>query len=61
MAGAARAAGWTADEVPMSDGGEGLLLALGGAPQTTIGRRARSAPRSRPSGACWRGRPGASP
>jgi glycerate kinase len=30
IAGAARAAGWTADEVPMSDGGEGLLLALGG-------------------------------
>jgi glycerate kinase len=24
-AGAARAAGWTADEVPMSDAGEGLL------------------------------------
>jgi glycerate kinase len=30
-AGAARAAGWTADEVPMSDGGEGLLDTLGGA------------------------------
>ena len=29
-AGAARSAGWTADEVPMSDGGEGLLEALGG-------------------------------
>jgi glycerate 2-kinase len=29
-AGAARAAGWTADEVPMSDGGEGLLEAVGG-------------------------------
>jgi glycerate 2-kinase len=28
--------GWTADEVPMSDGGEGLLLALGGARMTTI-------------------------
>jgi glycerate kinase len=36
IAGAARAAGWTADEVPMSDGGEGLLLALGGAARTTI-------------------------
>jgi glycerate kinase len=36
MAGAARAAGWTADEVPMSDGGEGLLLAVGGARRTTI-------------------------
>jgi glycerate kinase len=35
IAGAARAAGWTADEVPMSDGGEGLLLALGGTAQTT--------------------------
>jgi glycerate kinase len=29
-AGAARRAGWTADEAPMSDGGEGLLHALGG-------------------------------
>ena len=29
-AGAAREAGWTADEAPMSDGGEGLLQALGG-------------------------------
>ncbi len=36
MAGAARAAGWTADEVPMSDGGEGLLLVLGGTPQTAV-------------------------
>jgi glycerate kinase len=35
MASAARAAGWTADEVPMSDGGEGLLLALGGTRHTT--------------------------
>ncbi len=35
-AGAARAAGWTADEVPMSDGGEGLLDALGGTPHTTV-------------------------
>ncbi len=35
-AGAARAAGWTADEVPMSDGGEGLLLALGGTARTTM-------------------------
>jgi glycerate 2-kinase len=32
---AARAAGWTADEVPMSDGGEGLLLALGGTRRTS--------------------------
>jgi glycerate kinase len=35
MATAAREAGWTADEVPMSDGGEGLLEALGGEPHTT--------------------------
>jgi glycerate 2-kinase len=36
VAGAARRAGWTADEIPMSDGGEGLLEALeavGGTPQ----------------------------
>jgi glycerate kinase len=33
VAGVARAAGWTADEVPMSDGGEGLLEALGGNPR----------------------------
>jgi len=32
---AARAAGWTADEVPMSDGGEGLLDALGGTARVT--------------------------
>ncbi|HEY6429600.1 MAG TPA: glycerate kinase, partial [Acidimicrobiales bacterium] len=32
---AAREGGWTADEVPMSDGGEGLLDALGGTPRTT--------------------------
>jgi glycerate kinase len=31
----ARQAGWTADEVPMSDGGEGLLDALGGTPHVT--------------------------
>jgi glycerate kinase len=30
VAGAAGLAGWTADEAPMSDGGEGLLEALGG-------------------------------
>jgi glycerate kinase len=34
-AGAARAAGWTADEAPMSDGGEGLLHALGGTRHVT--------------------------
>ncbi len=36
VAGAARAAGWTADEVPMSDGGEGLLDALGGTCHSAI-------------------------
>ena len=36
MADSARSAGWTADEVPMSDGGEGLLLVLGGTRQTTV-------------------------
>jgi glycerate 2-kinase len=35
IAGAARSLGWTADEVPMSDGGEGLLEALGGTPHFT--------------------------
>jgi glycerate 2-kinase len=35
IAGAARSAGWTADEVPMSDGGEGLLDVVGGVPQIT--------------------------
>ncbi|HEY3843629.1 MAG TPA: glycerate kinase [Acidimicrobiales bacterium] len=35
IAGAARAAGWTAMEIPMSDGGEGLLEALGGEIMTT--------------------------
>ena len=39
IAGAARAAGWTADEVPMSDGGEGLLDALGGDATRHDGRR----------------------
>jgi glycerate kinase len=30
---AAHGAGWSADQIPLSDGGEGLLEALGGAPQ----------------------------
>jgi glycerate 2-kinase len=34
-AGVARDAGWTADEVPLSDGGEGLLDACGGTPHRT--------------------------
>ena len=33
---AARQAGWTSDEVPMSDGGEGLLDAVGGEPRRAI-------------------------
>jgi len=32
---AARHGGWTADEVPLSDGGEGLLEAVGGEPRVT--------------------------
>jgi glycerate kinase len=36
VAAAARRAGWTADEVPMSDGGEGLLDALGGTARLTV-------------------------
>jgi glycerate kinase len=32
---AARAAGWRSTEVPMSDGGEGLLEAMGGTPHIT--------------------------
>ena len=49
-AGAARRAGWTADEVPMSDGGEGLLDALGGEPRhTTV-----TGPLGRPVDAEWR-------
>ena len=35
VAAAARRAGWTADEVPLSDGGEGLLEAVGGTPHFT--------------------------
>jgi glycerate 2-kinase len=35
MAGAARRAGWTASEVPMSDGGEGLLEVVRGTAHTT--------------------------
>ncbi|MGP0029173.1 MAG: glycerate kinase [Acidimicrobiales bacterium] len=35
IAEAARLSGWTAAEVPLSDGGEGLLDAIGGSPRTT--------------------------
>ena len=33
---AARTAGWRCDEVPLADGGEGILEALGGSPRTTL-------------------------
>jgi glycerate kinase len=36
IAAAAREAGWAADEVPMSDGGEGLLDALGGSVRAIV-------------------------
>jgi glycerate kinase len=36
MVATALAAGWTADPVPMSDGGEGLLEAVRGHPQETV-------------------------
>src|ERR671916_322460 len=36
IARAARAAGWECDEVPMADGGEGTLDALGGPNRTTL-------------------------
>jgi glycerate kinase len=57
MADAARQAGWTADEVPMSDGGEGLLEALGGDPRTTT----VPGPLGRPVDAAWRIRDGDDP
>lgn len=50
MAGAARHAGWTADEVPMSDGGEGLLEVLGGVSHTTT----VAGPLGQPVNAEWR-------
>jgi glycerate kinase len=49
-AGAARAAGWTADEVPLSDGGEGLLDAIGGDRRVTR----VTGPLGRPVDAEWR-------
>ncbi|HEY1734479.1 MAG TPA: glycerate kinase, partial [Acidimicrobiales bacterium] len=33
---AARAAGWSVDEVPLADGGEGLLDVVGGEPRSTV-------------------------
>ena len=50
---AARRAGWSADEIPMSDGGEGLLLAVGGTPQHT----SVPGPLGAPTEAEWRLRP----
>jgi glycerate kinase len=50
VAGAARGAGWTADEIPMSDGGEGLLQAVGGTRHATT----VSGPLGRPIEAEWR-------
>lgn len=56
---AARAAGWTADEAPMADGGEGTLDAVGGEVRhTTV-----SGPLGTPVDAEWRvvARPGLGP
>jgi glycerate kinase len=50
IADAARQSGWTADEVPMSDGGEGLLDSLGGVPHNTT----VAGPLGRPVEAEWR-------
>ncbi|HVX20308.1 MAG TPA: glycerate kinase [Acidimicrobiales bacterium] len=47
---AARAAGWTADEVPMADGGEGTLEVVGGAVHETV----VTGPLGRPVAAEWR-------
>jgi glycerate kinase len=50
VAAASREAGWTADEVPMSDGGEGLLDALGGSVRVTV----VAGPLGAPAEAEWR-------
>jgi len=47
---AAVAAGWECDEVPMADGGEGTLDALGGANRQTV----VTGPLGRPVEAAWR-------
>ncbi len=47
---AARRHGWSCDEVPLSDGGEGLLQAAGGASRRTVVR----GPLGRPVEAEWR-------
>jgi glycerate 2-kinase len=50
VAAAAARSGWTAEELPLSDGGEGLLDALGGARRTTT----VSGPLGEPTDAEWR-------
>jgi glycerate kinase len=50
VARAAGAAGWRCDEVPVADGGEGTLAALGGANRTTT----VTGPLGDPVGASWR-------
>jgi|ERR1700722_6792236 len=50
VAAAARAAGWTSDEIPLSDGGEGLLDAFGGSVRTAV----VSGPLGQPTEAEWR-------
>lgn len=50
IARAASAAGWRCDEVPLADGGEGTLDALGGANRTTT----VTGPLGAPVGAGWR-------
>lgn len=47
---AARTAGWDCDEVPMADGGEGTLAALGGPNRTTL----VTGPLGDPVEAAWR-------
>jgi glycerate 2-kinase len=54
IAGAARQAGWTVDEVPLSDGGEGLLETVGGVPHHT----SVPGPLGAPTVAEWRLLPG---
>jgi glycerate kinase len=54
VAAAAEAAGWTCDEAPVADGGEGLLDAVGGTPRhTTV-----TGPLGAPVDAEWRMRDG---
>jgi glycerate 2-kinase len=47
---AARAAGWAVDEVPLADGGEGLLDVVGGEPRSTV----VTGPLGEPVAAAWR-------